>query len=126
MDKHHNRPGINLFIFSSIVIFLLLYTTYSLDNYHDYTLKADNNPPISTNNAAPESVSYEGEDTNTAGRTLAKSPVKESKTGDINKKQNAENDGNGGEGTDLPGGTHEEQSMGNDKNGVDNVGSNIK
>jgi len=90
MDKHYNRLGINLLILSAAIVFLL-YITYSLGNYHDYSLKADNNPLIGADDVAREPASYE-RDMDAAGITSAISPVEESELGDIHGGQNIESD----------------------------------
>ena len=92
MDKRYDRLGINLFILSIAIIFLL-YITYSLGNYYDYSLKADSNPLIRTDDAALESASHEG-DTNTADINPAILPTGESEPGDIRVEQNIERDNN--------------------------------
>ena len=92
MDKRFNGPGINILIFF-IAIVLLLYITYSLQNYHNYSLKADTNPSIGVNDAAPEPASSQ-EDTDTGRKILTVLPVKESEPGNIYEEQNAENDNN--------------------------------
>ena len=65
MDRRYDRRGINLLILLAAIVFLLC-ITYLLGNYHDYSLKADNNPPIGTDDAVREPVSYE-RDTYAAG-----------------------------------------------------------
>lgn len=65
MDRRYDRRGINLLILLVAIVFLLC-ITYLLGNYHDYSLKADNNPLIGTDDAVRESVSYE-RDTYAAG-----------------------------------------------------------
>ena len=101
MDKRHNRLGINLLILSTAIAFSL-YITYSLGNYHDYSLKADNNPSIRADDAAREPASY-GRDTDAAGIISAISPVEESEPGDTCEGQNMEsgNDGIDNAGTDI-------------------------
>lgn len=102
MGKRYNRLGINLLILSTAIVFSL-YITYLLGNYHDYSLKADNNPSIRADDAARESASYEGS-MDAAGITSAISPAEESEPGDI----------------------HEGQDIESDNDDIDNAGADIK
>ena len=102
MGKRYNKLGINLLILSTAIAFSL-YITYLLGNYHDYSLKADNNPSIRADDAARESASY-GRDMDAAGITSAISPAEESEPGDI----------------------HEGQDIESDNDDIDNAGADIK
>ncbi len=102
MGKRYNKLGINLLILSTAIAFSL-YITYLLGNYHDYSLKADNNPSIRADDAAREPASY-GRDMDAAGITSAISPAEESEPGDI----------------------HEGQDIESDNDDIDNAGADIK
>ncbi len=102
MGKRYNKLGINLLILSTAIAFSL-YITYLLGNYHDYSLKADNNPSIRADDAAREPASYEGS-MDAAGITSAISPAEESEPGDI----------------------HEGQDIESDNDDIDNAGADIK
>ncbi len=88
MDKRYDKLGINLFILSIAIIFLL-YITYSLRNYYDYSFKADNNLLMEADEAVPESAPHEG-DTSAADVNPATLPTEES--GNIHEEQNIESD----------------------------------
>jgi len=90
VDKHYDRLGINLFILSIAIIFSL-YITYSLGNYYDYSLKADSNPLIRTDDAALESASYKG-DKNVVGVNLVTLSAEGSERENIHEGQNIESD----------------------------------
>ncbi len=99
MDKRDDRLGINLFILS-IAMILLLYITYSLRNYYDYSLKADNNPSIKTDDAAPELAPHKGGE-NVAGVNLATLSAEGSEQRNIHEEQNIEIDNNDIDNADI-------------------------